>query len=61
MTDDAASQAKATNNLAVATLAAAIIGIRRDASTAAVETATAEARNILLPRRTPAMYSRSTD
>ena len=61
MPDDTKALANATNNLAVATLAAAMIQVRGDATPTAVSSALEDARDLLLPRRTPAMYSRSTD
>jgi hypothetical protein len=61
MADDANILAKATNNLAVATLAAAILQVRQDASTSAIDTALTDARDLLIPRRTPAQYSRASD
>ncbi len=61
MSDESKILANATNNLAVATLAAAMIQVRGDASLTATKSALDDARDLLLPRRTPATYSRSTD
>ena len=51
-----AQQVAATDRLAVATLAAAMVQVRGDASPKGVQEALSDARNLLLPERSAGTY-----